>query len=106
MVNSGSSANLILIQSLKNLKPELSSLEDLNSLYLMVSKISNLELKNQISRNKKQIYWLTASSAVDMFIKYRHYCLQWKLCWMKKFRYLVVKANHQVLPPRRHCNRS
>jgi phosphate transport system permease protein len=60
----------IINQSLKNLKPELSSLEDLNSLYLMVSKISNLELKNQISRNKKQIYWLTASSAVDMFIKY------------------------------------
>ena len=60
----------IINQSLKSLKPELSSLEDLNSLYLMVSKISNLELKNQISRHKKQIYWLTASSAVDMFIKY------------------------------------
>jgi phosphate transport system permease protein len=57
-------------QSLKNLKPHLLSLEDLNSLYQIISKIANLELKKQILKDQKKIYWLTASSAVDMFIKH------------------------------------
>ena len=56
----------------RSLNPELSSLEDLNSLYQMISKIANYELKNQILSEQKQIYWLTASSAVDMFIKHNH----------------------------------
>ncbi len=60
----------IINQSLTNIMPELSSLEDLNSLYQVLSKINNYELKNQIHKNTKQYYWLTASSAVDMFIKH------------------------------------
>jgi len=59
--------------ALKKLNPQLSSLEDLNSLYQIVSKVANLELKKQITKQPVKHYWLSASSRVDMFIKHNHH---------------------------------
>ncbi|MBM3590316.1 MAG: phosphate ABC transporter permease PstA [Alphaproteobacteria bacterium] len=59
--------------ALKKLNPQLSSLEDLNSLYQIVSKVANLELKKQITKQPAKHYWLSASSRVDMFVKHNHH---------------------------------
>lgn len=60
-------------EALKALNPQLSTLEDLNSLYQIVSKVANLELKEQITKQPAKYYWLSASSRVDMFVKHNHH---------------------------------
>ncbi len=51
------------------------SLSEISSLYQILSKVANLELKKQLEKNpellgKKSIFWLSASSKSDMFFKY------------------------------------
>ena len=60
--------------SLKEKFSEARELSEINSLYQILSKISNLELKKQIEKNpdligKKSIFWFSASSKADMFLK-------------------------------------
>ena len=64
----------IIKQNLRKIDPKIKSIVDLNLLYQLVSKASNIDLKNSIEKNKNlektQIYWVKASSKVDMFIKH------------------------------------
>jgi len=64
----------IIKQNLRKIDPKINSIAELNLLYQLVSKASNLDLKNSIEQNKNfekpQIYWVKASSKVDMFIKH------------------------------------
>ena len=64
----------IIKQNLRKIDPKINSIVDLNLLYQLVSKASNIDLKNSIEKNKNlekaQIYWVKASSKVDMFIKH------------------------------------
>jgi phosphate transport system permease protein len=51
-------------------------LSEINDLYQIVSKVSNLELKKQLQKQpaligKKSFFWLSAASKVDMFFKYQ-----------------------------------
>lgn len=64
----------IIKSSLKKRFPEIQELKDLNLLYQLISRISILELKNQIQKNpqfigKKTFFWLSVSSKADMYIK-------------------------------------
>lgn len=64
----------IIKSSLKKRFPEIQELKDLNLLYQLISRISILELKNQIQKNpqfigKKTFFWLSLSSKADMYIK-------------------------------------
>lgn len=57
--------------------PEAQSLGELNSLYQILSKIANYELKKQLKENpqligKKSTFWLSASSKADMFFKHQN----------------------------------
>lgn len=63
-------------QSLKQKFPT-NSLAQTNSLYQLLSKASNLDLENQLAENpeslgKNAIFWFSASSKVDMFIKHQN----------------------------------
>ena len=64
----------IIKENLKKIDPKIKSIADLNLLYQLVSKASNIDLKKSIEKNKNlekpQIYWVKASSIVDMFIKH------------------------------------
>lgn len=64
----------IIKQNLRKIDPKINSIAELNLLYQLVSKASNLDLKNSIEQNKNlekpHIYWVKASSKVDMFIKH------------------------------------
>lgn len=64
----------IIKENLKKIDPKINSIVDLNLLYQLVSKASNIDLKKSIEKNKNlekpQIYWVKASSKVDMFIKH------------------------------------
>ena len=64
----------IIKENLIKIDPKINSIVDLNLLYQLVSKASNIDLKNSIEKNKNlekpQIYWVKASSKVDMFIKH------------------------------------
>ena len=64
----------IIKQNLRKIDPKFNSIVDLNLLYQLVSKASNIDLKKSIEKNKNlekpQIYWVKASSKVDMFIKH------------------------------------
>ena len=64
----------IIKENLKKIDPKINSIVDLNLLYQLVSKAINIDLKNSIEKNKNlekaQIYWVKASSKVDMFIKH------------------------------------
>jgi phosphate transport system permease protein len=64
----------IIKSSLKKRFPEIQELKDFNLLYQLISRISILELKNQIQKNpqfigKKTFFWLSLSSKADMYIK-------------------------------------
>ncbi len=53
------------------------SLAEINSLYQILSKVANLELKKQLEKNpdllgKKTIFWFSASSKADMFFKHQN----------------------------------
>ena len=61
----------IIKDSLKSYADSQNSIEEINSLYLLVSKMSNIDLKEAINKNPKQsLYWISASSKVDIYIKY------------------------------------
>ena len=64
----------VVKQNLAKLAPSNISKEDLSQIYNLVSKIANLELQramHQASNTKKpKHYWLSASSKVDMYVKY------------------------------------
>ena len=54
--------------------PDAMELAEINSLYQLISKISNLELKKELEKNpdllgKKSTFWLSASSKIDMYFK-------------------------------------
>jgi len=54
--------------------PDAKELAEINSLYQLISKISNLELKKELEKNpdllgKKSTFWLSASSKIDMYFK-------------------------------------
>ncbi len=55
--------------------PDAKSLIEINSLYQITSKVAALELEQQISNNpdllgKKNIFWLSASSKIDIYFKH------------------------------------
>lgn len=63
--------------ALKARFPEAKSIGEINSLYQILSKISNLELKEQLEKNpdllgKKSVFWFSASSKADMFFKHNN----------------------------------
>ena len=54
--------------------PDAKELAEINSLYQLISKISNLELKKELEKNpdllgKKSTFWLSTSSKIDMYFK-------------------------------------
>lgn len=72
------------------------SLAERNSLYQLLSKSSNLDLQNQLVKNsnllgKNSVFWFTASSKVDMFIKHQNSSNlnEKQLFWVKE----LVKNN-------------
>lgn len=72
------------------------SLAERNSLYQLLSKSSNLDLQNQLAKNsnllgKNSVFWFTASSKVDMFIKHQNSSNlnEKQLFWVKE----LVKNN-------------
>lgn len=55
--------------------PDTTALIEINSLYQITSKVAALELEQQITANpnllgKKNIFWLTASSKIDVYFKH------------------------------------
>lgn len=63
-------------QALKQRFPEVKTIAEINLLYQLLSKVSNLELKKQLEKNpdllgKNSLFWLSASSKSDMFFKYQ-----------------------------------
>lgn len=64
-------------KSLKNKFPDAKTLQEVNSLYQIISKIANLELKKKVENNpqflgKKKVFWFSASSKADMFFKHNN----------------------------------
>jgi len=82
----------IIKENLKKIDPKINSVNDLNLLYQLVSKVSNIDLKKSIEKNKNlqkpQIYWVTASSKVDMFIKHKDASnlKENQILWIKKLQ--------------------
>jgi len=82
----------IIKQNLRKIDPKINSIAELNLLYQLVSKASNLDLKNSIEQNKNlekpQIYWVKASSKVDMFIKHNEATglKENQILWIKKLQ--------------------
>ena len=82
----------IIKQNLRKIDPQINSIAELNLLYQLVSKASNLDLKNSIEKNKNavstQIYWVKASSKVDMFIKHNDASSlkENQILWIKKLQ--------------------
>ena len=77
--------------SLKQEFPDAKELGEINSLYQLVSKIANLELKKQIEKNsdllgKKSDFWFSASSKSDMFFKHKNASAlnEKQLFWLEK----------------------
>ncbi len=82
----------IIKQNLRKIDPKINSIVELNLLYQLVSKASDLDLKKSIERNKNnaptQIYWVKASSKVDMFIKHQDTSglKENQILWIKKLQ--------------------
>jgi phosphate transport system permease protein len=67
----------LIKNALKARFPEAQSISEINSLYQILSKVSNLELKKQLEKNpdllgKKSIFWFSATSKADMFFKHKN----------------------------------
>ncbi len=67
----------IIKKSLRSKFPQAQEISEINSLYQLISKISNIELKQEIADNqhflgKKSIIYLRGSSKADMFFKYNN----------------------------------
>ncbi|MBP7709975.1 MAG: phosphate ABC transporter permease PstA [Rickettsiales bacterium] len=57
--------------------PDAVSVSEINSLYQILSKVANLDLKKQLEKNpellgKTSLFWLSASSKSDMFFKHKN----------------------------------
>ena len=82
----------IIKENLKKIDPKINSIVDLNLLYQLVSKASNIDLKKSIEKNKNlekpHIYWVKASSKVDMFIKHNDASglKEKQILWIKKLQ--------------------
>ena len=82
----------IIRQNLRKIDPKIKSIADLNLLYQLVSKASNIDLKKSIEQNKNLekplIYWVKASSKVDMFIKHNDASglKENQILWIKKLQ--------------------
>ncbi len=82
----------IIKQNLHKIDPKINSIVDLNLLYQLVSKASNIDLKKSIEKNKNlekpHIYWVKASSKVDMFIKHNDASglKEKQILWIKKLQ--------------------
>ena len=82
----------IIKQNLHKIDPKINSIVDLNLLYQLVSKASNIDLKKSIEQNKNPekplIYWVKASSKVDMFIKHNDASglKEKQILWIKKLQ--------------------
>ncbi len=62
--------------ALKAQFPEVVEVAEINSLYQIISKVANLDLKKQVEKKpellgEKSLIWLSASSKADMFFKYK-----------------------------------
>lgn len=67
----------VIKQALRQRFPDTATISEINSLYQLISKISNLELKKSLKKNpelfgKKSIFWLSASSKADMYFKHHN----------------------------------
>ena len=82
----------IIKENLRKIDPKINSIIDLNLLYQLVSKASNFDLKKSLENNKNlattQIYWVSASSKVDMFIKHKDASglKENQILWIKKLQ--------------------
>jgi phosphate transport system permease protein len=82
----------IIKQNLRKIDPKINSIAELNLLYQLVSKASNIDLKKSIEQNKNlekpHIYWVKASSKVDMFIKHNDASglKENQILWIKKLQ--------------------
>jgi phosphate transport system permease protein len=81
----------IIKKSLKAQFPEAQTVKEINALYQILSKLSNLDFKNQLNKNpellgKKSLFWLSASSKVDMFFKHKNHSSlkENQLSWLNK----------------------
>lgn len=81
----------LIKNSLKAEFPDATELAEINSLYQIISKIANLELKKQVEKNpdligKKSDFWLSASSKADMFFKHNNASAlnEKQLSWLEK----------------------
>ena len=57
--------------------PDAATVAEINSLYQILSKVANLDLKKQLEKNpellgKTSLFWLSASSKSDMFFKHKN----------------------------------
>lgn len=91
-----SAENIDYRQEIKNALrqkfPDAVTLNEINSLYQLISKVSNLELKKQVEKNPelrgtKSLVWLSASSKADMYFK--HHAIsslnEKQLIWLDQF---------------------
>lgn len=67
----------VIKNALRQRFPDATSVAEVNSLYQIISKVSNLDLKKQIEKNpnalgEKSFFWLSASSKSDMFFKHKN----------------------------------
>ena len=65
----------VIKNGLKAEFPEARTVSEINSLYQILSKVANLEVKKAVEENrellgKKSVFWLSASSKSDMFFKH------------------------------------
>ncbi len=66
----------LIKQSLKQKFPDAVSIIETNALYQIPSKVAALELEKEIAKHpeflgKKEIFWLSASSKIDVFFKHK-----------------------------------
>lgn len=66
----------LIKQSLKQKFPDAVSIIETNSLYQIPSKVAAIELEKEIAKHpeflgKKEIFWLSASSKIDVFFKHK-----------------------------------
>ena len=81
----------LIKQALRQKFPDAASLVEISSLYQMISKVGSVELEEMVAKNpdllgKKNIFWLSASSKIDVFFKHREEgnLSEKQLNWAKK----------------------
>ena len=81
----------LIKQALRQKFPDAASLVEISSLYQMISKVASVELEEMVAKNpdllgKKNIFWLSASSKIDVFFKHHEEgnLSEKQLNWAKK----------------------